>query len=114
MELYKASAAQGNVDANYNLALLYYNGHGVAQSIAEARRHFELASTHGQPKAPNQLQRLAHDYPLLGQRVVFVGLTRADFNGTRGTAIDFCDGRYVVQRDGPQGRSLGSGEAFRI
>ena len=42
--------------------------------------------------------------PLLGQRVVFVGLTRANLNGARGIATDFCDGRYVVQRDGPEGR----------
>ena len=36
--------------------------------------------------------------------MVFVGLTRDEFNGARGIATDFCDGRYVVQRDGPEGR----------
>ena len=80
------------------------NGHGVTQSIAEARRYFELAYKHGDIDASNELQRLERDYPLLGQRVVFVGLARADLNGARGIATDFCDGRYVVLRDGPKGR----------
>ena len=47
---------------------------------------------------------IKRDFPLLGQRVVFVGLTRADLNGVRGIATNFCDGRYVVQRDGHEGR----------
>ena len=36
--------------------------------------------------------------------MAFVGLTRTDFNGVRGIATDFFDGRYAVQRDGPEGR----------
>merc|ERR1712224_1033294 len=107
--LYGMAARQGDVascngEAYYNLARHYEDGKGVTQSIAEARRHYELASTHGFTDASNNLQRLERDYPLLGQRVAFVGLTRTDFNGARGIATDFCDGRYVVQRDGPEGR----------
>ena len=90
--------------AYYGLAAQYKYGLGVTQSIAEARRYFELAYKHGDIDASNELQRLERDYPLLGQRVVFVGLTRADLNGARGIATNFCDGRYVVQRDGPEGR----------
>ena len=86
------------------LALYYETGTAVTQTIAGARRYLELAYKHGDTDASNHLQRLERDYPLLGQRVVFVGLTSADLNGARGIATDFCDGRYVVQRDGPEGR----------
>ena len=107
--LYGMAARQGddtscNAKVKYNLAAHYKNGLGVTQSIAEARRYFELAYKHGDTDASNDLQRLERDYPLLGTRVVFVGLTRTDLNGARGIATDFCDGRYVVQRDGPEGR----------
>ena len=106
VELFKPGAAQGNPIAQYNLGAAYEGGWGVAQSIAKARRHYELASTHGVTQAHDALQRIALDYPLLGQRVVFVGLTRADLNGTRGTTIDFGDGRYVVKRDKPTGQEV--------
>ena len=87
-------------------------GWGVDQSFAEARRHYELAVAAGEStQAPANLQNLAaliqQHCPLLGRRVVLRGLTNEaalKLNGTRGTAIDFGDGRYVVKRDGAEGR----------
>ena len=111
VELYKASAAQGNAGAHSNLGVQYVKGQGVAQSFAKARHHLELAAKGGDAPANHNLQQLAADIqqrcPLLGRRVVLRGLTNEaalKLNGTRGTAIDFGDGRYVVKRDGAEGR----------
>ena len=111
LELFKASAAQGDASAHTNLGYLHAEGLGVAQSWSKARRHFELAAKAGDTPANHNLQQLAADIqqrcPLLGRRVVLRGLTNEPtlkLNGTRGTAIDFGDGRYVVKRDGAEGR----------
>ena len=122
VELYKLSEAQGDVMATTNLGRSYANGQGVDQSLAEARRLYELAVARGEAEnAPGSLQFIndciQQRYPLLGQRVVLRGLTTAALNGTRGTAVDFgfsenhpengwivASGRYTVRLDGPEGR----------
>ena len=129
MELFKLSSAQGYALATNNLGRCHYNGWGVDQSYAEARRLFELAVAQGGSQtALGNLQGLNDEIqqscPLLNQRVVLRGLNTAALNGTRGTAVDFgfnergpegrgpetgnnwltASGRYTVRLDGPEGR----------
>ena len=48
-------AEQGGAAAQFNLGLLYYDGHGVPQNYAEARRWFERAANQGYAKAQHNL-----------------------------------------------------------
>jgi len=47
MRLYKLAAAQGSVDAQYNIALMYKIGHGVAQNNIQAYKWFDIAVNNG-------------------------------------------------------------------
>jgi TPR repeat protein len=49
------AAAQGNVFAQYNLALKYENGQGVVQDYAEAVRLYKLAAAQGNAEAQTNL-----------------------------------------------------------
>ena len=123
VELFKLSSAQGHASATTSLGSCYFDGDSVDQSLAEARRLYELAVARGEAEcAPGYLQDLNADIqqacPLLGQRVVLRGLNTAALNGTCGTAIDcsfserepetggwvVASGRYTVRLDGPEGR----------
>jgi len=44
---FKAAAAKGNASAQYNLGVMYDEGHGVAQNYAEAVRWYKLAAAQG-------------------------------------------------------------------
>ena len=44
-------AEQGNANAQYNLGLIYNNGHGVTQNFNEAVNWFRLAAIQGQAEA---------------------------------------------------------------
>jgi TPR repeat protein len=52
---WKPLAADGNAAAEFNLGLLYYDGHGVPQDFSEATRWFERAAEQGYTKAQHNL-----------------------------------------------------------
>ena len=52
---WKAEADEGQREAEYNLAMLYLKGLGVAPNAQEALRLFRLAADQGQPDAQFQL-----------------------------------------------------------
>jgi TPR repeat protein len=49
------AADQGNIDAEYNLALLYANGHGVPPDLGQARQWMQKAADAGDPEAKKWL-----------------------------------------------------------
>lgn len=48
---YLAAAEIGNIDANYELGMIYYNGDGVTQDFYRAREYFERAADKGDADA---------------------------------------------------------------
>lgn len=48
-------ADSGSAAAQFNLGLLYYDGHGVPQNYSEAKRWFERAANQGYAKAQHNL-----------------------------------------------------------
>ena len=55
---YELAAAQGLVHAQFNLALLYLHGKGVARSLGDAKRYLRLAALQGHQVASEQLAQL--------------------------------------------------------
>lgn len=51
-------AKDGNINAKYNLSLMYYNGYGVDQNISKAVKLLELAATAGHKKAIENVGRI--------------------------------------------------------
>jgi TPR repeat protein len=51
----RALAEQGNVSAQFNLALMYANGRGVAENDTEAVKWYRLASDQGHANAQSNL-----------------------------------------------------------
>ena len=51
MRWYQLGAKQGNIDAEYNLALLYAQGQGVAPDLGQARQWMQKAAETGDPEA---------------------------------------------------------------
>ena len=51
LEYWTKAAELGDVDANFNLATLYYNGDGVAEDEKKAVYHHEQAAIGGHPRA---------------------------------------------------------------
>ena len=49
------AADRGNVDAAYNLALLFADGHGVPRDLGEARRWMQKVADTGDPDAKKWL-----------------------------------------------------------
>ena len=47
----KTAAEQGDVDAQFDLGVIYYDGRGVAQDYAEAARWYRLAAEQGDAEA---------------------------------------------------------------
>jgi uncharacterized protein len=58
VRLLEPLARAGNPQAQTRLGLLYYHGHGVRESDAEALRWFERAARQGLPEAQFQLANL--------------------------------------------------------
>ena len=56
--IYKDYAEQGNVDAQYNLGLMYYSGEGVAQDYRQAAKWWQKAAEQGHAQAQNNLGAL--------------------------------------------------------
>ena len=52
---FRPLAEQGNGKAQYNLGLMYANGHGVKQDYAEAVKWYRLATEQGFAYAQNNL-----------------------------------------------------------
>ena len=48
---YTKVAEQGDVDAQYNLGLMYYNGEGVPKDLVQAYAWYDVAKANGQEKA---------------------------------------------------------------
>jgi TPR repeat protein len=55
---YQRAAAQGEADAQYNLATYHYEGIGFAQDTAEAVRLFRLSADQGNKGALDALGQL--------------------------------------------------------
>jgi len=52
---WKPLAEEGDAPSEFNLGLLYYDGHGVPQDYSEAARWFERAAEQGYTKAQHNL-----------------------------------------------------------
>ena len=52
---WKPLAEQGNVDAQYNLGVLYSSGQGVAQDFSESVRWYQMAAKQGDASAQYNL-----------------------------------------------------------
>ena len=59
IEQLKAQAKQGNADAQFQLAWLYYDGDGVPQDDTEAAKWYRLAADQGHEAAQNSLDLLS-------------------------------------------------------
>ena len=55
MRWYRMAAEQGNVDAEYNLALLYADGRGVPSDLGQARQWMQKAADAGDSGAKKWL-----------------------------------------------------------
>jgi tetratricopeptide (TPR) repeat protein len=51
-------AKRGNINATYNLALMYYNGYGVDQNVSKAAELLETAAKAGHKKAIQNVGRI--------------------------------------------------------
>ena len=90
--------------------MLCEHGHGVTQSLKEARRHYLMAVELGLTEASGNVKRVEEEIreeimrklgPMVRKRVVIVGTSRRDLNGRAGvaTSFDSSRGRYVVELD---------------
>lgn len=52
------AANNGDMNAQYNLGVMYEHGHGVKQSDITAAQWYQLAADNGHPEAPMALQLL--------------------------------------------------------
>jgi len=56
------AAEEGNMNAQYNLGVMYEHGHGIIQSVLKADEWYQMASDNGHPDAPIALQLLYEDF----------------------------------------------------
>lgn len=59
--LFKQAANQGNVEACYQLAELYYNGNGVAKNFATAKSYYQRAAEAGMAEAQYMMGVMARN-----------------------------------------------------
>lgn len=52
------AADKGDMNAQFNLGVMYEHGHGVEQSDLKAAEWYQLAADNGHPEAPMALQLL--------------------------------------------------------
>lgn len=52
------AAEDGDMNAQFNLGVMYEHGHGVKQSDLKAGEWYQLAADNGHPEAPTALQLL--------------------------------------------------------
>ena len=55
---FKKAADQGDMNAQFNLGVMYEHGHGVDQSDLKAAEWYQMAADNGHPEAPMALQLL--------------------------------------------------------
>ena len=55
---FKKAADAGDMNAQYNLGVMYEHGHGVDQSDLKAGEWYQMAADNGHPEAPMALQLL--------------------------------------------------------
>lgn len=55
---FKKAAEAGDMNAQYNLGVMYEHGHGVDQSDLKAEEWYQMAADNGHPEAPMALQLL--------------------------------------------------------
>jgi TPR repeat protein len=53
--VFRLAADQGNANGQFNLGVMYEDGHGVPKDLAEAARLFGLAADQGNAAAENNL-----------------------------------------------------------
>lgn len=58
LESFKAAAAKGNAEAQFNLGLMFLNGEGVPQDYKQALNWFEQSASKGNVKAQVNLGRM--------------------------------------------------------
>ena len=58
MESFKAAAAKGNADAQFNLGLMYLNGEAVSQDYKQALKWFEESAKQGNVRAQVNIGRM--------------------------------------------------------
>jgi len=51
-------AKKGNINATYNLSLMYYNGYGIEQNISKSAELLEIAAKAGHKKAIQNVGRI--------------------------------------------------------
>jgi TPR repeat protein len=54
----RGQAKQGDAEAQYNLGMLYYEGHGITRDYVTARHCWEQAAAQGNAWAPYRLEVL--------------------------------------------------------
>lgn len=59
--LIRPMAEQGSAKAQYNLAIMYYNGYGVPQDLAETAKWYRKAADQGHPAAQYNLGVMYHE-----------------------------------------------------
>ncbi len=57
-EEFTKAAEDGDMNAQFNLGVMYEHGHGVQQSDLKAGEWYQLAADNGHPEAPTALQLL--------------------------------------------------------
>lgn len=55
LQWYQKSAAQGNVNAQFNMAVMYHEGRGTAQDLTKARYWYQKAAAQGDKDAQYNL-----------------------------------------------------------
>ena len=58
LEEFTKAAESGDMNAQYNLGVMYEHGHGVEQSDLKAGEWYQMAADNGHPEAPMALQLL--------------------------------------------------------
>jgi hypothetical protein len=58
--LYRKAAAQGDPDAQFNLAEMYRDGRGVVRDCAESLQFYKMAAARGHEPAQNALKSLTN------------------------------------------------------
>ncbi|MBT5073441.1 MAG: sel1 repeat family protein [Kordiimonadaceae bacterium] len=56
------AAEEEDMNAQYNLGVMYEHGHGVKQSFLKADEWYQLAADNGHPDAPTALQLLYEEF----------------------------------------------------
>ena len=70
VDWYQKAASQGFMDAQANLGMMYYHGHGVERDYQAAARWFRMAADQGDEEARACLEEIARELPADGRKTV--------------------------------------------